>query len=210
MDRIGGRVTFVFEFPNFWLTQQRQRFDALFHHHLNYFDEYSIQNLISALGCKLLSLNSNLEGSNGGSLVVSFTNDLDAQPFDIANIQPFTGNAMENFDTSLKLFKSQTSLLSETIAAWKGEKYGFGAGLVLSTLNYHLNGELEKLSATLDDDEYKVNSRYQNLKLEIRLASKFVDMEKSLVLITSMENQRRLRARLLNYPKSTIVGFQVN
>ena len=53
-----GTTTFFF----------KQRFDAIFHQHLNYFDEYSIQKLISSLNCKLLSLESNLEGSNGGSL----------------------------------------------------------------------------------------------------------------------------------------------
>jgi hypothetical protein len=209
MNRIRGKVIFVFEFPNFRLMQQRQRFDAVFHQHLNYFDEHSIQKLISSLECKLLSIHSNLEGSNGGSLVVSFTNDLDCHSLDTVDIQPFNGNAKDNFDISLKLFKSQTTLLTETIAAWKGEKFGFGAGLMLSTLNYHLNGEVEKFSAIFDDDESKVNSRYQNLDVEIESASKFVDAEKNLVLITSMENQRRLRNRLMDFPKSTIIGFQI-
>ena len=209
MNRIRGKVIFVFEFPNFRLMQQRQRFDAVFHQHLNYFDEHSIQKLISSLECKLLSIHSNLEGSNGGSLVVSFTNDLDCHSLETVDIQPFNSNAKDNFDISLKLFKSQTTLLTETIASWKGEKFGFGAGLMLSTLNYHLNGEVEKFSAIFDDDEAKVNSRYQNLDVEIQSASKFVDAEKNLVLITSMENQRRLRNRLMDFPKSTIIGFQI-
>jgi len=210
LDRIRGKVTFVFEFPNFRLMEQRQRFDAVFHQHLNYFDEQSILNLISSLGCNVLSLQSNLEGSNGGSLIVSFTNDLDAQPLGIVEDKPFNGNAMENFESSLKLFKAQTNLLSETIATWRGDKFGFGAGLMLATLNYHLNGEIGELSAIYDDDTSKTNSRYQNLDIEILPPGRLLDSEKNLIVVTSMENQRRLRTRLLDYPKSTIVGFQLN
>jgi hypothetical protein len=210
LERINGDVTFVFEFPNFRLMQQRQRFDAVFHQHLNYFDEGSIQKLISVLGCKLLSLQSNLEGSNGGSLVVSFTNNLHAQPLRILEDHPFNGNSMDNFDNSLALFKSQADLLSETIATWKGDKFGFGAGLMLATLNYHLNDQVANFSAIFDDDDSKANSGYQNLSIEIKSTRELVDLERNLILVTSMENQRRVRARLLDYPKSTIVGFQVN
>lgn len=209
LDCVLGDVTFVFEFPNFRLMQQRQRFDAVFHQHLNYFDESSILKLISCLGCKVLSLQSNLEGSNGGSLVVSFTNNLDAKPRQIADKKPFNGTAMDNFEASRSLFMSQTELLSDTIVNWKGLKFGFGAGLMLATLNYHLNGLVESFSAIIDDDDSKASLRYQNLDVEIRSANTFIDSEENLVLVTSMENQRRVISRLSDFPKSTIVGFQI-
>lgn len=209
LNCIDGKVIFVFEFPNFRLLQQRQRLDAVFHQHLNYFDEYSIRQLIASLGCKILSLESNLEGSNGGSLIVSFTNDFDEQRVGTLETDPFNGSALENFEESLKLFSSQANLLSNTLASWKGNKFGFGAGLMLATLNYHLGGEVEKLSMIFDDDESKAKTHYQNLNVEIQPASQLVDSEKNLILVTSMENQRRIRARLMDFPKSTIIGFQV-
>lgn len=210
LERAKGEITFVFEFPNFRLMQQRQRFDAVFHQHLNYFDENSIKNLVSSLGCKLLSLQSNLEGSNGGSLIVSFTNNLEARPLGIIEVNPFNGSSMENFEISHSMFMSQAELLSDTIANWKGDKFGFGAGLMLTTLNYHLKDHIQIFSAIFDDDASKANSRYQNLDIKIKHSSQLVDSEKNLILVTSMENQRRVRARLLDFPKSTIVGFQIN
>ena len=209
LNCIQGKVIFVFEFPNFRLMQQRQRFDAVFHQHLNYFDEYSIQKLISSLDCKILSLESNLEGSNGGSLIVSFTNDLDEQHVGLLETEPFNGSALDNFDESLNLFRVQANLISETLASWTGNKVGFGAGLMLATLNYHLDGEVENLSAIFDDDESKAKTHYQNLNVEIQSATNLVDSENNLILVTSMENQRKVRARLMDFPKSTIVGFQV-
>lgn len=209
LERINGKVTFVFEFPNFRLMQQRQRYDAVFHQHLNYFDEFSIQKLIHSLGCKLISLQSNLEGSNGGSLVVTFTNDLDAKPIGILEDKPFNGSSADNFEKSLALFKSQTNLISETISAWKGNKFGFGAGLMLATLNYHLNNKLEEFSTVYDDDDSKAGIQYQNIDIRIDSARNLIDSEENLILVSSMENQRRVRARLLDYPKSTVIGFQI-
>ena len=209
LNCIQDTVIFVFEFPNFRLMQQRQRYDAVFHQHLNYFDEYSIQKLMASLDCKILSLESNLEGSNGGSLIVSFTNDLDDQQVGLVETEPFNGSALENFEESLNLFRVQANLIAETLASWKGNKFGFGAGLMLATLNYHLDGEVEKLSAIFDDDESKAKTHYQNLNVEIQSANHLVDSENNLILVTSMENQRRVRARLMDFPKSTIIGFQV-
>jgi hypothetical protein len=72
-----------------------------------------------------------------------------------------------------------------------------------------LDGEVEKLSTIFDDDESKAKTHYQNLNVEIQSATHLVDSEKNLILVTSMENQRRVRARLMDFPKSTIIGFQV-
>ncbi len=205
-----NKVVFIFEFPNFRIMQQRQRFDAVFHQHLNYFDEYSIRMLVDSLGCKILSIQNNLEGSNGGSLVVSFTNDEAAQPRENLDLNPFSGNASENFDSSLKLFQDQTALVEATLKSWKGEKVGFGAGLMLATLNYHLSGEVENLSAIYDDDETKEDVYYQNLNVRIKSANQLLDKEDSLILITSMENQRKVSSRLQAFTRSTILGFQIN
>lgn len=208
LERLSGKVIFVFEFPNFRLMQQKQRFDAIFHQHLNYFDENSIQKLIESVGCKLLTLQNNLEGSNGGSLIVSFTNDTNEDSMYLGQLNPSLGSAMDNFESSLALFQAQVELLSETLASWKGERVGFGAGLMLATLNYHLGGEVERLTAIYDDDASKDGTFYQNLRVEIKSSEKFVDSQANLILITSMENQRKIGARLLQFPKSTVLGFQ--
>lgn len=208
LERIRGKVIFVFEFPNFRLMQQKQRFDAIFHQHLNYFDEKSIQKLIESVGCKILTLQNNSEGSNGGSLIVSFTNDTNGDSRCLGQLEPSSGSAMDNFESSLALFQVQIELLSETLTSWKGEKVGFGAGLMLATLNYHLGGEVENLTAIYDDDASKDGTFYQNLSVEIKSSSKLVDSQETLILVTSMENQRKIGARLSEFPKSTVLGFQ--
>jgi hypothetical protein len=209
IDSTSTPVIFVFEFPNFRLMQKRQRLDAVFHQHLNYFDENSIVRLIEILGCQVLSLESNLKGSNGGSLVVSFTNGGGSNL--ATGLRP-TGSpsTLETFSVSLSLFQSEVKLLEDSIRSWQGKKAGFGAGLMLATLNYHTRGAIEELSCIYDDDPGKSDMEYQNIRVKILHSSNLVDDESNLLVVTSMENQRAIRNRLQYYFKSTVVGFQSN
>lgn len=210
IDSTSKPLVFIFEFPNFRLMQKRQRLDAVFHQHLNYFDEYSIVRLVENLGCKVLTLESNLQGSNGGSLVVSFTNIAISEPVNRFLEDNVRRSTLEDFSESLSLFSSQARLLEKTIQTWKGQKVGFGAGLMLATLNYHTRGAIEELSSIFDDDQEKSDMEYQNIKLKILHSSHLSDAESNLVVVTSMENQRGIRNRLQQYFKSTVVGFQIN
>jgi hypothetical protein len=203
-------VIFVFEFPNFRLMQKRQRFDAIFHQHLNYFDEYSVERFVKSLGCKLLSMESNPAGSNGGSLVVSFTNDLSKAVTGKIDLKELHQSALTNFLKSKDLFLEQCNLLERTVRNWNGEVVGFGAGLMLATLDYHLNGAVSDMGIIFDDDESKSGISYQNLDVAVRSSRDLTDDDSRMILITSMENQRAIRNRLQSFSKSSIVGFQVN
>ena len=207
---LSHQVVFIFEFPNFRLMQKRQRLDAIFHQHLNYFDESSTVAMIKALGCEILSLQSNHLGSNGGSLVVSFTNRRveDSPTSDI--FVPSSVSSREQFERSLGLFQHQNLLLEKTIREWSGRKVGYGAGLMLSTLNYHLHGAINRLEAIFDDDFSKSGTQYRNLKPTVHSSDQLVDDESNLIVVTSMENQRAIRSKLRDFPKSTVVGFQIN
>lgn len=210
IDSTSKPIVFIFEFPNFRLMQKRQRLDAVFHQHLNYFDENSIVRLVESLGCKVLTLESNLQGSNGGSLIVSFTNIASSEADNRNYSEKVHQSTLEDFSESLSLFSSQARLLETTIQSWKGQKVGFGAGLMLATLNYHTRGAIEELSGIYDDDLEKSDMEYQNIRLKILHSSHLSDAESNLVVITSMENQRAIRNRLQQNFKSTIVGFQIN
>ena len=208
IDATSTPVIFIFEFPNFRLMQKRQRLDAVFHQHLNYFDENSIVRLIEILGCQVLSLESNLKGSNGGSLVVSFTNGGGPNLAKRIFLPTSSPSTIETFSVSLSLFQSEVKLLEDSIRSWQGKKAGFGAGLMLATLNYHTRGAIEELSCIYDDDPGKSDMEYQNIWVKILHSSNLVDDESNLLVVTSMENQRAVRNRLQQYFKSTVVGFQ--
>jgi len=213
INALGKNVVFFVEVPNFRLTQIRQRLDAVFHQHVNYFDELSIEALVGVLGGDILSMESNLEGSNGGSLVFSFTNFKESRMMGshIATGGNLRGaSSLNRFRTCLELFHKQVELLKQSIDAWGGSVVGFGAGLMLPTLNYHLGGALENLLAIYDDDLLKKGSGYSNLSTRISHASELHDDIQNLIVITSMENQRKIRSRLEDFPKSSIIGFQIN
>ena len=78
---------------------------------------------------------------------------------------------------------------------------------MLVTLNYHLGGEVEKLSAIFDDDESKAKSHYESLNVGIQSLNQLVDSESNLTLVTSVKIQSRLGTGLMDFLKSTIIGF---
>ena len=162
------------------------------------------------MGCQVLSLESNLKGSNGGSLVVSFTNGGGPNLAKRIFLPTSAPSTVETFSVSLSLFQSEVKLLEDSIRSWQGKKAGFGAGLMLATLNYHTRGAIEELSCIYDDDPGKSDMEYQNIRVKILHSSNLVDDESNLLVVTSMENQRAIRNRLQQYFKSTVVGFQSN
>lgn len=210
IEKLRKPAIFVFEFPNFRLIQKRQRLDAIFHQHLNYFDENSIKKFIYELDCNLLNLTNNYEGSNGGSLIVTFESKPSFKTNDVEVGLNHVEAQLNSFKKALSLFVKQTESLQQQIDQWDGEVFGFGAGLMLSTLNYHLNGAVEKLQFIADDDLSKVGAGYKNLRLRIENPLNLRDNADNLILITSMENQRAILNRLRSYPKSNILSFNLN
>jgi hypothetical protein len=94
--------------------------------------------------------------------------------------------------------------------SFKGQKFGFGAGLMLATYNYHLGGSVENLDAILDDDLDKTGSSYKNLDIPI-IHPSLVDIgKKSLILITSLENQVAIRTRIKQFPGAISLGLNIH
>ena len=91
----------------------------------------------------------------------------------------------------------------------EGEQIWLWSRTDVGYVELSFGGEVEKLSAIFDDDKSKDKTHYQNLNVEIQSSNHLIDSGSNLILVTSMENQRRVRARLMDFPKSTIIGFQV-
>jgi hypothetical protein len=186
---------FCFETPSLRHILSKLRFDAVFHQHLHYFDENSIAFLIKKLNCELVSVVTNPLGSNGGSLLFSFKK----------SINPSISLELSFLDTETKInyFNKQVDIYQKNIEsqvaildAWSGEKFGFGAGLMLATYNYHLNGQIEKLDGILDDDISKHGLTYKNINIKIYDSAILLESKSALILVTSLENQLVIRNRI--------------
>ena len=192
---------FVFEVPSLEQIVEAQRFDAVFHQHLHYFDAGSARRLVWEVGGAYLGHQYNHRGSNGGSLMFAFTKGpLNSGPIvlDVAQKAKWVRDRVE-------LFNRQMDISTQLIDQLPEAKLGFGAGHMLATLNYHLHGRVESLGCVLDDDPAKDGIEYANVKVSVRATAAFSPPAESSFVITSLENIRPIFGRLQSLEPRRIV-----
>ena len=203
---------FIFEVPSLKHLRAGQRFDAIFHQHCQYFDEKSVRDIVNRLDCKLEKMTFNGDGSNGGSLLFAFSKpklptkekllELDQigvignKKFDLANEVSTFVSIMDNFAV----------LLNNTNQI----KYGYGAGHMLATLDYHLSGEIAKFRGILDDDEEKHGLTYKNIPTKVYFPGKLELSDDDCFFVTSLENRRAITRNIINnYPNKILGSFLI-
>jgi len=207
----------VLEFPNLESIIKSLRGDAFFHQHYHYFDVSTVSRLSMESGMHLLAMKTNSEGSNGGSLLVAMTNDAPylATPLN-ADLETSHSSAsrqvekrLERFNAFRKRFQSQTEIIKESLNL-NDPVLGIGAGLMTPILNYHLQGEIEKLRYILDDDQAKHGTSFKNINVKIAHPD-LAELPKGFsALITSMENLKTLFARSVSLGATKIISLSVS
>lgn len=198
-DRLRPNGVVVLEFPDFGAILSKLRLDAVFHQHYHYFDESSVRRLASEAGFRIARLSRNKQGSNGGSLLVALSKgspEDELPPIEADTRVSRVRNIIRNFET-------QMGVVRETIA--DGFWVGYGAGLMLPTLNYHLGGSVEAMGRIVDDSPVSRLRSYANLKLELTDPGA-IDFENTSVLITSLENSRAIAQRAFSLGAERVIA----
>ena len=87
----------------------------------------------------------------------------------------------------------------------RGTTYGYGAGLMLASLNYHLKFDVSELSCILDDDPAKHDTEYKNIKVSIKCTDKVQVNSDENYLITSLENIRPIYKRIMELKPNRVI-----
>jgi len=208
INNIDPSTIFVFEVPSLELLRKNLRFDAIFHQHCQYFDETSVKILLEKLGCQLLSMKFNKDGSNGGSMVFAFKKrDNENAHISINNLPASTEKKLSELRIEIEIFTTTFKVLGDFIKYAPGSKVGYGAAHMLATFNYHTKGGVEALDFILDDDETKNNLSYRNINIGIVHSNKARIGEDVIFVPTSYENHRRIIKKLTEkYPNRIISG----
>ncbi len=199
-NKIGPEVMLAFEFPCADLLVENQRFDQVFHQHLQYFSCRSVADLLEQKGFELVDFTFN--APHWGALLLAF--------------RPGNGgcerlrSAFPALDTkrlqaSLGLFRQQMQSCSELLADCKAPLYGFGAGQMLPVLDYHLRGAALRCQAIVDDAPERQGRWYGNLPLAI-CASTDVDFAAGSFLISAVDSRRAITARLAGLGARRIIS----
>lgn len=194
---------YIIEIPCFENLAESLRFDAIFHQHYHLFDLDSLKYLIWECGGEYLSHTHYHQGSCGGSLIIAFKKAKSKQ----------TKPEMSNLDEKIKyyerrinLFKNQMQVYSQLLKDLPRPIYGYGAGLMLATLGYHLKTDFTSFECILDDDLEKNDTGYKNIPVKIKTPSLENPPENASYLITSMENLRPIYKRILELNPRRIIS----
>jgi len=195
-------TVFIFEVPFLNNLASSLRFDAVFHQHVHYFDLASVRQLAWSAGGRVLDSAVNHSGSNGGSLLFAIAKGRVQELQETVNVsrkELWLRNQISAFNTQMQTIGI---ILDELDSPARG----FGAGLMLSTLDYHLGGRVSSLLEIMDDDHSKHGLQYKNVDVRV-VSTRHSPVEKDGVfLVTSLESSRAIFNRLANLGVRKIIA----
>lgn len=186
----GPQAILAFEFPCADLLVANQRFDQVFHQHLQYFTCRSLAGLLEREGFELIDFTFN--APHWGALLVAFR--VGSAGCDrLRDCQPRLDR--QRLAASLDLFRAQMQSCAGILNSVDGPFYGYGAGQMLAVLDYHLDGAVRRCQAVIDDAPERQNRWYGNLPLAI-VGSADIDFPAASFLTTAVDSRRAIVGRL--------------
>ena len=198
---------YVFEFPYFTPLLKRNRFDQIFHQHMQYFSQQSFEYLINSLGCEVVKMGENYHA--WGSLLVAFKKSKKRSFKKITaplNINRYIENILKKYED----FKDSMQKNRTTMLSLDDKIFGYGAALMLPVVFYHLGINADIIDTIYDDDQTKNGLTYANLPVKIMIPEDINSFGKKSILITAFDNVRPILCRLKELePKNIIVPINV-
>ena len=137
---------------------RENRFDQIFHEHIQYFSFYSLSLLLRDHGWQIVRLE--IDKDHWGAYVIEAVKS-ESIIIDCLSIGRFD---IHNILRRYAIFRDSMKFASAKITK---KAYGYGAAAMLPILNYHMSGKLNELKYIIDDDKRKNGRYYVNMKPQI-------------------------------------------
>jgi len=174
------------QFPSLESLTRYMRFDQVCHQHINYFSLSSISRLLEKMG--LVIEQHEFDEEHFGTLRLMARRQSAGR---LSGIQP---PAIERHSvlSAYERFRAFYAALNQAIhPLFERDGAGFGAGLMVPTLAYHLS-VIGQLSYIYDDNKAKHNNRFVNLKA--RILPPDPSVYKKPMMVTSISTKSAARA----------------
>jgi hypothetical protein len=199
---------FVVEVPGFDSLLNNNRFDQVFHQHIQYFSVASFLRMLNEVGGTYLAHTFNYDYW-GGTMLVAFRKTAKLPQYSLPkSVRPPTTvvveKSYENFQQQImNLMASLESLRSEAI-------YGYGAAQMVPTLAYHMHSDLSFLTSILDDNPDRCGLTYPGLKVTIQPRKDELDLKDASVIVTALDSARPIMRRLLELrPRQILIPLNI-
>jgi len=169
------------------------RFDQIFHQHYQYFNLNSLKNLAEQIGYEVFDHTINKEFW-GGSLLTAIRKKKTQNKLILKKVKNFDGLIIKKFSK----FKKKYLSLNKKIVSLKSNIYGYGAGQMTPSFSYHLKNNFKKIINIIDDNKYRNNFYYPELKPQIQFAKKHDLNNDNYYLITALDGTKAIKKKLKN------------
>jgi cyclopropane-fatty-acyl-phospholipid synthase len=184
--------TIIFiEIPDSLSMIRNLRFDQIFHQHYHYFNLNSLKNLAEQIGYEVFDYAINKEFW-GGSLLTAMRKKKSQSNLNLSKIKNFDKIIINNYSK----FKKKYIKLNNKINSIKKNIYGYGAGQMTPSFSYHLKNNFEKIVKIVDDNKYRDNFYYPEIKPKIQFAKKHNLSGDNYYLITALDGTKAIKKKL--------------
>lgn len=208
LEQAADDLIMVFEVPSFEHLVFKQRFDAITHQHLHYFHRSTVSELATQLDLAVVDWTFNPRGSNGGSLVFALGRSVSGDSNELGGPLGPRPDTPILAATSLAVdsFKRQMAMMVDAVQWDPRSVFGYGASLMLATLDYHLHQRISSLDLVFDDDPRREGLTYSNVDVQVTAPSAPEFSTSGTFVITSWENSRAIYRRLSSLGVGRIVA----
>lgn len=179
---IGERDYLYLQFPSLEMLVKQKRFDQICHQHINYFSLKSIATVLEREGLQINDFE--FDSSHFGTLRLMLTRKRTNMIVPEKFSSSYLSDSFENFR---KYYEHLNALMEEVF--YEGQ--GFGAGLMVPTLAYHLP-LINRLARIIDENPARIGKRFISLRPQIE-GAEHLDLTKP-VLITSISTKDAARS----------------
>ena len=189
---------FMIEIPSLDTLLAINRFDQIFHQHLNYFSLASAQRMVATLGGEFVAHRFNYNYWLGTMMVAfrkpaegeSASSTVTATIADATEIrQLYSRYRRQMGDLAAQL----QSHLDHGVPA-----VGFGAAQMAPMLAYHMGTDFGDLQAIVDDNPDKAGRTWPSLATTIAPSAEFADLSGHAVILTALDSARVLVPRIMS------------
>lgn len=193
---------FLIEVPCLDTLVKLNRFDQVFHQHIQYLSLSSMQALIKRLNCEYIGHTFNYSYW-GGTILFAFKKTGTVSVKNKTNIAPMKAEALRrSFDN----FKSRLDGIANIIEGFDEPFYGFGAAQMLPLLAHHMGNDLSFLEGIIDDNPDRVGTRLPSVNCPIIRADKINNFQDIGVVITALDSARPILRRLLDLSPRRLIN----
>jgi len=175
LDKSNENTIIIFSFPSLEGLINNIRFDAIFHHHLNYFSIFSICKLLDSLNVEIIDIKYTFDYYGCITVVFKKNNN--------KNIKLTKLLSSEYILKQYRVFKKYMELNKEYINT-HADIYCYGATFQFPILKYYISN-IEKCLGIIDDSKNKENMYPLGINLKIVGIGDIIGFESVNILVTA-------------------------